>query len=282
MKKIVEISLVAFLGLSLALAIGCGGSKDSSDLGGKIGWDEDYPAIYLSTAIGPPEQAYKVYVKGQATNLSKDKLSVPSLVIRLYNSAGEKLYEEIFDRSYSPELPPGNTLGMNFNQYLSEPVTYYDVIVTDSQGKEYICASAVSVTKGEMAGSLEGKIKWVESEYNPFTCVYRQDVPQENPYEININGVLVNVSQENVNVASLIFRFYNQAGEKVSFSNMTTGEMRDEIIVDHNFLWSASVMLRPGEEGWGAIYNQFFAEEVVRYEVFITDNQGNEYACIRD
>jgi len=282
MKKIVVISLVVILLPLIALVMGCGGDKSSGDLGEKIGWNEEYPAIYLFSESGPPEQAYKVYIKGQATNLSKDRLNVPSLVIRLYNSAGEQLYEEIFDRSWSTDLYSGNTLGMNFSQYLSETVTYYDVIVTDSQGKEYICASAVSVTKGEMAGSLEGKIKWVESEYNPFTCVYRQDVPQENPYEININGVLVNVSQENVNVASLIFRFYNQAGEKVSFSNMTTGEMRDEIIVDHNFLWSASVMLRPGEEGWGAIYNQFFAEEVVRYEVFITDNQGNEYACIRD
>jgi hypothetical protein len=281
MKKIVVISLVVIVGLLLALAIGCGGSKNPDDLEGKIGWNEDYPAIYLFSKSGPPEQAYKVYVKGQATNLSKDRLNVPSLVIRLYNSAGEKLYEEIFDRSWSPDLYPGNTLGTNFSQYLSEGVTHYDVIVTDSQGKEYTCASAVSVAKGEMAESLEGKIKWVESEYNPFTCVYHQDVPQENPYEVNINGVLVNVSQENVNVASLIFRFYNQADEKLSFYNMTAGEMRDEIIVDHNFLWAASVLLRPGEEGWGAIFNQFFAEEVVRYEVFITDSQGNEYDCIR-
>ena len=264
MKKIVVIGLAVFLGLSLALAIGCGGSKDPDDLEGKIGWNEDYPAIYLFSKSRPPEQAYKVYVKGKATNLSKDRLNVFSLAIRLYNSAGEKLYEEIFDRSWSPDLYPGNELGMNFSQYLSEGVTHYDVIVTDSQGKEYICASAVSVAEGEMADDLEGKIKWVESEYDLFTCIYRQYVPQENPYEVNINGVLVNVSQENVNVASLIIRFYSQAGEKVSFYNMTTGEMRDEIIVDHNWLWSASVLLRPGEEGWGAIFNQFFAEEVVR------------------
>jgi len=282
MKKIVVISMAAFFGLSLALTIGCGGSKDSSDLGGKIGWNEDFPALYLSTEIGRPEQAYKVYVKGEATNLSKDRLSVPSLIVRCYNSTGEKLYEEIFDRSYSPDLYPGNTLGMNFSQYLSERVTHYDVIVTDSQGREYMCASTVSVAEGEMADDLEAKIKWIESPYNPFTCVYHQDVPQENPYEVNINGVLVNVSQENVNVASLLIRFYNQVGEKLSFYDMSAEEMRDEIIVDHNSLWNASVMLRPGEEGWGAIFNQYFAEEVVQYEVFITDSQGNEYACIRD
>ena len=249
MKKIVVISLAVILGLSLAMAIGCGSSKNPDDLEGKISWNEDYPAIYLFSKIGLPEQAYKVYVKGQATNLSKDMLNVSSLVIRLYNSAGEKLYEEIFDRSWSPELYPGGVLGQSFTQYLSEGVTHYDVIVTDSQGKEYMCASAVSVAAGEMADSLEGKIKWTESEYNPFTCVYHQDVPPDNPYEININGALVNVSQENVNVASLIIRFYNQAGEKLSFYNMTAEEMRDEIVVDHNFLWAASVLLRPGEEG---------------------------------
>jgi len=281
MKKIVAISLAVILGLSLALAIGCGGSKNPDDLEGKIGWNEDYPAIYLLSKSGPPEQAYKVYVRGQATNLSKDRLNVASLVIRLYNSNGEKLYEEIFDRNFSPDLYPDGALGMNFSQYLSEGITHYDVIVTDSQGREYVCASAVSVAEGEMADDLEGKIRWTESEYNPFTCVYRQDVPPENPYEVNINGVLFNVSQENVNVASLIIRFYNQIGEKVSFYNMSAEEMRDEIIVDHNWLWSAPALLRTGEEGWGAIFNQFFAEEVVRYELFITDSQGNEYACIR-
>ena len=282
MKRIAVVSLAVVLALLPALAMNCGGGANVESLEGKIEWIENYPSTYLYSQSGPPEKAYKVYVSGQATNLSKDRLNVPSLIIRLYNSAGEKLYEEIFDRSWSSDLYPGNALGMNFSQYLSEGVTHYDVIVTDSQGKEYVCALAVSVAEGDMAYDLEGKIKWIESEYNPFTCVYHQDVQPENPYEVNINGVLVNVSQENVNVASLIFRFYNQAGEKLSFYYMPAREMRDEIIVDHNWLWSASVLLLPGEEGWGAIFNQYFAEEVVRYDVFVTDSQGKEYACLRD
>jgi hypothetical protein len=276
------LGLAVVLALLPALAMSCGGGANVENLEGKIEWTENYPSTYLYSQSGPPEQAYKLYVSGQATNVSKDKLKVFSFVIKLYNYAGEKVGEQTFDQSYSPAVSPGGVIHWSFTHYYAERIVRYDVIVTDSQGKEYACALAVSVAEGAMAEDLEEKIEWTESEYNPFTCVYRQDVAPENPYEVNINGGLVNVSQENVNVASLIIRFYNQAGEKLSFYDMLAEETRDEKTFYARGGWPAPVLLTPGEEGWGAIFNQYFAEEVVRYDVFVTDSQGKEYACLRD
>jgi len=274
------LGLAVVLALLPALAMSCGGGADVENLEGKIEWTENYPSVYLFSQSGPPEKAYKVYVSGQATNVTKDSLKVFSAVIKLYNSAGEIVGQQTFDRSYSPTFGPGDVIHWSFTHHCAERVVHYDVIVTDSQGKEYACALAVSCSEGEMAKDLEGKIRWTE--LDPFTCVYRQDVAPENPYEVDISGQLVNISQENVNVASLVIRFYNQAGEKLSFYDMQGEEMRDEKTFDHRDWYGAPVLLAPGEEGWGAIFNQYFAEEVVRYDVFVTDSHGKEYACLRD
>lgn len=136
---------------------------------------------------------------------------------------------------------------------------------------------ALAMSCGGGGESLEGKIKYTE--YN-FTCKYHQDRPPETAYEVNIGVRVENVSQEDANVASILFRFYNQAGEKLRFYVFLAGETGGAHTVDTRS-WGWHSTLAPGQ-GSGMGFNQYFAEKVVWYDVFVTDNKGKEYACVRD
>ena len=78
-----------------------------------------------------------------------------------------------------------------------------------------------------------------------------------------------NAGQANVEISSVAFRFYNQAGEMIG--NYTSYQ-----------LYNGNTIA----PGWGHGIDTpgyfYFSEEVVRYDVVVTDSQGREYAYIGD
>ena len=109
---------------------------------------------------------------------------------------------------------------------------------------------------------INGNGKITYREYY-FTCEYVQDGPPETPYELQIDATVENVSQKNVEISSVVFRFYNQAGEMIG---------------DHSIyeLYNGNT-IAPGW-GHGTGFSKYVSEEAVRYEVTVTDSEGKEYA----
>jgi hypothetical protein len=261
--------------LLLALVIGCRRDDPEEGLEGKLSWTEDESCTWLHSRSAPSEQSYRVFISGQMENVTASQLEVFSIVWRFSDPTGGMVAEHTYSLRPFTAWSAGDIRGREFSEYYADEVAQYDVIVTDSSGREYVVASGAPCDGGNVTRNLESKIEWVE--ILRFTSRFRTDVAPEYPYEVDLNGRLVNVSSENVEVSTLIFRFYNQAGEQLSFWDIASDVMRDEVASD--VAWQG--LLRPGEET-GAIFNQFFAEDVARYEVFATDYQGGEYAPLRD
>jgi len=140
MKRIAVISLAVALVLFPTLAMNCGSGGGSENLEGKIKWIETEPLTCLYDPGQSWEGDYQVAMYGEMENVSKHKLKVFSAVFRLYNSAGEVVGEQIFGYEGYPEVRPNQIFSSpGFTLYYAEEVVRYDVFVTDSQGKEYIC-----------------------------------------------------------------------------------------------------------------------------------------------
>jgi len=146
MKRIAVISLAVVLVLFPTLAMNCGGGGDSENLEGKTKWTETEP---LTCSYDPPPAGYvsvsgdyKVTFTGHAQNVSKDKLELVSVIVRLYNSADEVVGERISNPNPlgSYETRPNQIFcSLGGYEYYAQEVVRYDVFVTDSQGNEYIC-----------------------------------------------------------------------------------------------------------------------------------------------
>ena len=91
---------------------------------------------------------------------------------------------------------------------------------------------------------------------NPFTL--------EETYELTLSGSLQNLSAEKtVGIYSIIIRFYNA---------------QDEVVAEHITDLSSSPEFRPAQahivDASGT-----YTHEIERYDVLVTDSQGNEYPC---
>ena len=112
----------------------------------------------------------------------------------------------------------------------------------------------------------EGKIKWIETQ--PLVCSYSQDRSADEAYGVSVGGELERVTNDTVTVFSVIIRLYNSSGEVVS-------DMIDDYAWKDGFSFSTY-------SHWDWSFTVYYAQEVVRYDVFVTDSQGNEYICLRD
>ena len=267
MKKVLVICLIL-----VALGMNCGGGGGES-LQGKIEYTE-YESNCEYHQDRPPESAYELYIEWEVTNVSQENLKVSSVIFRFYNQVGEKLrFYDFLDEEMKDKhtidtrvwggqgtLAPGEGSGGGFNKYFADEVVQYQVAVTDSKGKEYLLALLAC------GGTKNGEGKITYSEYY-FTCEYVQGgpevIPPETPYELQIDATVENMSQENVEISSVVFRFYNQAGEMIG----------DHTIYE---LYNGNT-IAPGW-GHGTGFNKYLPEEVVRYDVTVTDSEGKEYA----
>ena len=146
MKRIVFIGLAVIFMLISLLAVNCGNDSLES-LEGNIKWTETtlpFSCTYDPPPTGyvNPDGDYKVAVGGQLENIANGKVSVFSAIFRLYNSADEVVGEKVFNlvESGEPrELVSNQHTNIGFEQNYTEEIVRYDVLVTDSDGNEYLC-----------------------------------------------------------------------------------------------------------------------------------------------
>ena len=114
--------------------------------------------------------------------------------------------------------------------------------------------------------SLENNVNWTETTY-PFNCTYEPPpegyINDGGDYKVNLGGQVRNTSNGTVEISSVIFRLYNSAGKIV------LEKIFDGCKLESNQHSSVG-------------FEEQIEEEVVRYEVFVTDSEGTEYSCATD
>ena len=248
MKKLIVVCL-----LMAVLSASCGGGGGDGD----GNWDSEVAAI---------EDTIRGYVE---TYNAQDYPQCLTYFTE-YGDEGDALAALAFLRGLSGELE------------------YREIKDITISGTNTATVMVVFVIGGEEGSDelqlkkVEGdwKIVWESTEPSPvingngnvayreysFTCEYVQDGPPETPYELCISGEVVNAGQANVEISSVVCRFYNQAGEMIG--NHTSYQ-----------LYGGNTIA----PGWGHGVDMgshvfYFSEEVVRYEVTVTDREGKEYA----
>jgi len=132
-------------------------------------------------------------------------------------------------------------------------------------------ALAMSCSGGGDSKDLEGKIKWTETA--PFfSCSYDPPptgyVNVNGDYKVTLYGQVQNVSKDKLELVSVIRRLYNSADEMVG-----------EVVTNPNPLGCYEI--HPAQHTWMG-FTENYPQEVVSYDVFVTDIDGNEYLCLRD
>jgi len=142
MRRIAVVGLAVILALFPALAMSCGGDGDGGgpkSPEGQMIWTETQEFACTFSPDRAEEEAYEVTVGGELKNRSEDTVEVWAVIIRLYNRDGGVVADEIDDRAWAPEFTPTMHYDWSFTRYYAQEVVRYDVLVTDSTGKKYVC-----------------------------------------------------------------------------------------------------------------------------------------------
>lgn len=113
--------------------------------------------------------------------------------------------------------------------------------------------------------SPQGKIKWIETQ--PLVSSYSESRSADEAYAVTIGGELALIGNDTVEMYSVIIRLYN------SSDGVVDDDIDDRSLGDPVFSPTSH---------YTTSFTKYFAEDVVRYEVFVTDSEGTEYACVTD